>query len=341
MEREQILDIRWRTIIKVFIAIFIFYIIYLARSIALWFFFALIISVLLEPAINFLRKLYIPKIIAIVLVYSFILGALGLFIYLTAPVFILEIKQFVKYLPDYFEQISPFLRQFGITTAENFSDFTKSLTGGLEASSESIITAIMTFFGGISSAAFILTIAFFLSMEERGTEKFLVLLTPKKYEETITALFEKAQKKVAGWFGARLLACLFVGVASYIVFFIFGVKYAFILALISGILNFVPYIGPWITSILLVIFILVSTGSWMLVLYVLIAITIVQEIENKLLTPLLMEKMIDLPPALVIVALLVGAEVFGFLGMIFSVPVFGIVYEFLNEFLEKRREEQG
>ncbi len=340
MEREQVLDIPWRTITKVFIAIFIFYVIYLARSIVLWFFFALIISVLLEPAINFLRKLYIPKIIAIVLVYLFILGALGLFIYLTAPVFVFEIKQFAKYLPGYFEQVSPFLRQFGIITADNFNDFVKSLTGGLEASSESIITAIMTFFGGISSAAFILTIAFFLSLEEKGTERFLVLLTPKKYEQTIANLFEKVQEKVSGWFGARLLACLFVGVASYIVFYIFNVKYAFILALISAILNFVPYIGPWITSILLVVFIIVSTGSWLLVLYVLIAITIVQEIENKLVTPLLMERMIDLPPALVIVALLVGAEVFGFLGMVFAVPVFGIIYEFLKEFLEKRREQQ-
>ena len=75
-----------------------------------------------------------------------------------------------------------------------------------------------------------------------------------------------------------------------------------------------------------------------MVLYVLIAITIIQEIENKLLTPLLMKKMTDIPPVIVLSSLLLGAKVFGFLGMIFAVPVFGIIYEFAKEFLEKRRE---
>ena len=339
MEKEQVLDISWGTIVKVFVAILIFYVIYLARNIAVWFFFALVISVLLDPAINFLRKIRTPKIIAIIAVYLSIFGVLGLLIYLTAPIFISELKQFSHYLPGYFNQISPVLRQLGIDTAQNFNDFIKSLTNDLEESSGNVISALLVFFGGISSAAFILTIAFFLSLEEEGIEKFLVLLTPKKHEEYALDLFGKVQIKISGWFGARILACAFVGIASFIVFYIFGVKYAFILALISGILNFVPYVGPWISTLLLIIFIAVSSGSWMTVLYVLIAVVIIQEIENKLLTPLLMKKFVNVPPVLVIVSLLVGAKLFGFLGMIFAVPVFGIIYEFLREFLEKRREE--
>ena len=111
------------------------------------------------------------------------------------------------------------------------------------------------------------------------------------------------------------------------------------MALISGVLNFIPYVGPWITSILLIILIVISTGSWLMMIYVLVAITVIQEIENKLLTPLLMKKMTDIPPVLVLVSMFLGAEIFGFLGMIFAVPVFGIIYEFLKDFLEKRREE--
>lgn len=322
-----------------FIAIFIFYIIYLARDIALWFFFGLAISVLLEPGINFLRKLKIPKVIAVLLIYLSIFGVLGLLIYLTAPIFIYELKQFSQFLPDYFEKISPVLRQLGIDVAQSFSEFTGFLVGGLEESSRGVLNALMAFFGGLSSAVFILTIAFFLSLGDRGPEKFLSLVLPRKYEEQIIAFFEKAQIKVAGWFGARLLACLFVGVASFIVFYIFGIKYAFLLALISAILNFIPYIGPWITAVTLIIFIAVSAGSWVVVFYVLMSVWGIQAIENNLLTPLLMKKMIDLPPVLVLISLLAGAKIFGFLGMIFAVPVFGIIYEFVKEFLEKRREE--
>ncbi len=339
MSNEQILDVSWETILKIFIAGFVFYIIYLVRDIAVWFFFALVISVLLEPAINFFRWFRLPKVLAVILVYLLIFGAIGLFIYLTAPLLLFELKEFLKYLPGYFEQISPLLKQLGVYALNNFQDFSNNLAGVLEKSSAGIIDAVMSFFGGLASAAFILTIAFFLSLEEKGTEKVLILLTPKKYESYISSLFERVQAKVSGWFGARILACLFVGLASYLVFILFGVKYAFILALISAVLNFVPYIGPWITTVLLIIFIAVSSGSWLIVIYVLIGITIVQEIENKILTPVLMKKMIDLPPVLVLIALLVGSQIFGFLGTIFSVPVFGIIYEFLKEFLEKRRQD--
>lgn len=339
MSQEQVLDISWSTIVKIFVAIFIFYLIYLVKGVALWFFFALVISILLGPAINFLRKMRIPKIIAIVAVYLFIFGILGLVIYLTAPIFISELKQFSQYLPGYFNQVSPTLKQLGISPAKNFNEFIASFISNLDESSQGVINAIMVLFGGISSGAFILTIAFFLSLEENGIERFLVLITPKRHEEYVVGLFERVQAKVSGWFGARVLSCLFVGITSYIIFYIFGIKYAFMLALLSGMLNFIPYVGPWMMTLLLILFVAVSSGSWLLVLYIIIAVTIIQEIDNKLLTPLLMKKMLDVPPVLVLVSLLVGAKIFGFLGLVFAVPVFGIIYEFLKEFLEQKREK--
>jgi len=339
MEKEQTLEISWATIAKIFAAIFIFYFIYLTKEIALWFSFALAMSVLLAPAINFLRKMWVPKVLAVVFVYFSIFGILGVLIYSMAPIFISELKQLSQHLPTYFVQISPLLRQMGVDTAQTFDNFTQLLVNGLSQSSKGIISALATFFGGLYSTAFILTAAFFLSLEDDAFEKFLTLIMPRRYEESIVSLFQRAQHKISGWFGARILSCLFVGISSYIVFFIFGVKYAFILALVSGLMNFIPYIGPWVTTILLVVFIAVSSGSWMTVLYVLVAVFVIQEIDNKVLTPLLMKKLVDVPPVLVLVSLLIGAKLFGFLGTIFAVPVFGIIFEFIKEFLEKRREE--
>lgn len=333
---EQSLDISWKTIAKVFVAIFLFYMAYLIKDVALWFFFALVISVLLQPAINFLRWVRIPKILAIILVYLAIFGFLGFLIYLVAPIFIFELKQFSQQIPDYFEKINPVLRQWGVDVAYSFNDLTQILIGRLEQGSKGVVNAIATFFGGIISAILILTLAFFLSLEEKGTEKFLIFLSPKKHEDQIINIFRRAQRKVSGWFGARILACLFVGLASFIIFYIFDVRYAFLLALIAGILNFVPYIGPWVTAILLFAIVSVS-DSWLLALYIFIIFTIIQQVEGVILTPILMKKMINLPPALVLVALLIGSQVFGFLGVIFAVPVFGIIYEFMKEFLERKK----
>lgn len=338
MSREQTLDISWEAVFKFLIAGLILYLAFILKDIIVWFLFALIISILLEPAIKFLRWAKIPKVLAVILVYLSIFGILGILIFLTAPVFIEELKQFAQALPGYFEKISPYLKQFGIEAAQSFDNFTASLRSNLEQSSAGIFGAVMSFFGGLASTAFILTLAFFLSLQEKGVDYMLMLLSPKKYEDYIIAVFERAQTKVAGWFGARIVSCIFVGVASYVVFFIFKIKYAFILALISGVLNFVPYIGPWITSILIILFVGVS-GSWLTALYALIGVTVVQEIDNKLLSPVLMKKFIDLPPVLVLLALVIGGEMFGFLGTIFSVPIAGIIYEFLKEFLEKKKEE--
>lgn len=337
MSHEQVLDISWGAIGKIFLAGIVIYIIYLSKQIALWFFFGLAISVLLEPAINFLRKLWLPKILAIAVIYFFIFGLLGMLLYIAAPIFVSEIKQFSQYLPDYISQINPILEKMGIDAVESFNDVSKFLVGGLEQSSKGVVSALMAFFGGVSSTVVILTIAFFLSLEDRGPEKFLTLLFPKRHEEKILSFFEMAQSKVAGWFGARILACSFVGIASFIIFYLFGIQYAFMLALIAGLFNFVPYIGPLTTGTLLVVFVAVSTGSWVTVVYLLLAEMVVQAIENNLLTPLLMKKLIAIPPVLVLISLLVGARIFGFLGTIFAVPVFGIMYEFIKELLEKRR----
>ena len=334
---EQSLDISWQAIIKVLITGFALYLLFVTRDIVIWFCFALIISLLVEPAVNFLRWAKLPKILAVVVVYLSIFLALGLIMYLTAPILVFELNEFSKRIPEYLEKISPFLKDIGVEAARSFEDFTELLISSVKQGSSGVFHAISTFFGGLTSTFIIFALAFFISLEERGTEKVLAFLAPRKYEDLIVRLFERAQYKVSRWFGARILSCLFVGVTSYATFYLLGIQYAFILALISGVMNFIPYIGPTITLGLAVLFTGVS-HSWMLALYVFIALLVIQEIENKAVTPMLMKKFMDLPPVLVLLALLAGGIVFGFLGTIFAVPVFGIIYEFTKEFLEKRKE---
>lgn len=314
------------------------YALFMAKEVVIWFFFALVISLLLDPAVNFLRWLRLPKIIAVVLVYLSIFGLLGLTIYLTAPLFIFELNQFSQNIPDYFERINPLLRGAGFEVARNFEDFAATIVSALKQSSGSIIEAITTFFGGIYATFLIFTLAFFISLEDRGPERVLALLLPKKYEEYIVSVFERAQYKVSRWFGARILSCIFVGVTSFATFYLLGIQYAFTLGLISGLLNFVPYIGPTVTLGVAVAFVGTS-HSWIIAAYVFAVLIVIQEFENKIVTPFLMKKFMDLPPVLVLLALLVGGILFGFMGTIFAVPVFGIIYEFSKEFLEKRKEE--
>ncbi len=336
MDQEKLLDISWRTIAKISVAVACFYILYSVRDILIWFIFALTISILFNPAVSFLHKRKIPRGLGVVLMYVGVFGILSVLIYLVVPIFVSEIQAFLESFPEYFEKISPPLKGLGFQAFENIESFLEALGSSLEGMADNIFSVLFSIFGGVFSALFVIVTAIFLSLEEKGVERTLMLLFPKKYEVQVLNVWARCQKKVAGWFGARLLACLFIGLASYITFLLFNVEYPFTLALFAGVFNFIPYVGPLLTGI--VIFLIVFPTEMFKAVFVLIAFGLIQQIEGSILSPILMKKFVGLPPALVLVSLVVGANLWGLLGAILAIPLFGILFEFFKEFLEKRRD---
>jgi predicted PurR-regulated permease PerM len=336
MEQQKILDISWATIFKIFTAIVVFYIFYSVRSILIWIIFALVISVLFNPAINFLQRRRIPRVIGAIAVYIGFFGFLSLVVYLIVPFFSNEIRLFIDTLPQYFERITPSLRGLGIYALEDTKSMLNLFGESLEKSAANIFTVLFTIFGGVFSGIFVITTAFFLSIEDKMIERGLILSFPKKYETEALRIWTRCQKKVAGWFGARIIACAFVGVASYIVLLVFNVQYPLSLALLSAVLNFIPYVGPFITGIIL--FLIILPANFMRALFVLISFILIQQVEGSILSPILMKKIIGLPPSLVLISLVIGGTLWGILGAILVIPLAGILFEFLREFLKKKKE---
>lgn len=335
---EKILDVSWRTILKVSIAIIIFYVLFSIRQILIWFVFGLTISILFNPAINFLQKRRIPRSLAVILIYVCFFSLLGILIYMMVPIFASELQRFLEFFPTYFERISPPLRSLGIEAFQSIEIFLRTIEGSLAGMAKNIFSALFILFGGVFTTLFVIVTAIFLSLEGDAVEKALLLLFPKKYEAKVLHVWKNGQKKVAGWFGGRIIACLFVGVASYIAFIIFTVKYPFTLALFAGVFNFVPYVGPLLTGVLL--FLIIFPTSQAVGIFVIIVFILIQQIENSILSPILMKKFVGLPPVLVLLSLVIGGDLWGVLGAILAVPLFGIVFEFLKGFLEKRRDSK-
>ena len=338
MNGEKVLDISWGTIFKIGVASLLFYLIYLVKDILIWFIFALIISILFNPAIRFLQKLKIPRPLAVIFIYLVIFGILGLSVYLIAPMFFSEIQQFSQLFPQYFEKIAPSLRGLGIEAFESMESFTQAIGKILQKASSDILSAVSIFFGSIGSTLFILSISLFISLEEKGIEKIILLLTPKKYENYVLFLWEKSRAKVAGWFGSRILMCLFVGVAVFIALYLFNVKYALSLAFFAAVFDFIPVLGPIIIGALAFIF--VALDSWLKALFVLATFILIQQVEGNILAPILTKKFVGLPPVLVLLSLAVGGKLLGVLGAILAIPLTGIIAEFLKDFLQKKKEEK-
>jgi len=339
MSEGRVLDISWGTILKIALTFLIFYLIYLIRDILVWFVFALIISILFEPAIKFLQKLKVPRVMAVIFIYVAIFGVLALLIYWTAPMFINETKQFSQLVPQYFEKIAPPLRGLGIEAFESMESLTQALGSMLQRASTDILNALAIIFGGLGSTFFVLAISLFLSLEEKGTEKIIGLLSPKRHESYILSLWIRSQTKVAGWFGSRILTSLFVGVAVFATLKLFNVNYAFSLGLLAGVFDFIPVIGPIFVGV--IAFIFVALDSWLKAVFVLIAFVLIQQIEGNILSPILTKRFVGLPPVLVLVSLALGAKLLGILGAVLAIPLAGIIFEFTRDFLKKRKEEKA
>jgi predicted PurR-regulated permease PerM len=334
-EQNRILDISWGTIFKVFLAVILFYIIYQIKSILVWFVFALIISILFEPVINFLKKLRIPRGLAVCFVYVAFFGILILMVYFTVPLFFNEIKQFAQILPQSFEKIPASLRGLNITALSDIESFINTLGGLLNKITANMANILFTFFGGIFATIFILSLSIYLSLEEKGVQRTLVLFFPKKYEANVISIWERCQTKVSSWFLTRILACLFVGLASFVSFLIFSTPSPFSLAVIAGVFNFIPVVGPILTAILL--FLIIALDNVSKAVFVVIVFVLIQEVENHIFTPLISKKLMELPPVLVLLSLSIGGILWGLLGAILAIPLAGIVYEFLREFFERRK----
>jgi predicted PurR-regulated permease PerM len=137
----------------------------------------------------------------------------------------------------------------------------------------------------------------------------------------------------------RIVLSIFVGLLTFIACHILNIRYAVSFGLLVGISDIIPIIGPVFSGAVIVLF--CALESWVKALFILIILVLIQQIEGSILTPVLAKKVIGLPPALVLVALLIGGRLWGILGAMLAVPLLGLFYEFLRNFLKEKKEVQA
>ncbi len=329
------MDISWGTILKIAFAGITIYFLYQISEILVLFVFALIISILLAPGVNFLKKLGLPRSVSVLGIYLFVFSIISLFTYLSVPAFSAEIRDFSRFIPEYFDKISPVLEGLGVQAFESVEGFLDALKESSEMIAANALNALAIIFGGVFTTIFVVTMAIFLSLEENSVERVIKLIFPEKEKNQALVVWRKAKRQVTSWFLVRILACIFVGVTTYIAFYLFNVEYAFLFSLMAGLLNFIPYVGPVLGGGIFFVVILMDS-AWK-ALFAIIAFGIIQMIESSALTPLLSKKYMGVSPVLVLFALVVGGVLWGFLGALLAIPLLGILFEFFKEFMERRK----
>lgn len=331
-EENRLVNVSVATLLKI-AAVFVgFVFLYKIFDILMIFIVSLIIASGVSIWAKSLTKLKIPKILAILLIYLFGFSIIGLFILLILPSLAQEIQNFLLRLPDYYkgfyDLISPYFGKIDALTPE----IAKSAIGQVEkikTIGADAFTVLVQIFGGLASFFIVIVISFYLAFEERGIEKILRTLIPAQYEEYAIDLWTRTQIKLGGWLSGQIILGLIIGSLVFIAMTLIGVPYALFLGVIAAILEIVPFVGPVLSAVIGVIF--AFTVSTQTALFVAIAYLIVQQVENHIIVPLLMQRMTGLNPIVIIISLMIGLKLGGILGMLVAVPIATIFGELFKD----------
>ena len=305
-------------------------------------FIGLFLAWLLEPAINYFVKNKVNRKLATVVVYLILIFLIILILALIVPEFISQLNELIKKIPDFLTSINNFIDDLFLNFSSSDFDLTgmkdnliksinnyvnnltsNNLTGVVDKVGSSLKTLMDIFLG--------LLIAFYLSLDFRKVNKYLNIIVPKKYHEELNEIKHSLNEMLRSYVNGTLLSCLFVMILSLIGFLIAGISSPLLFAIFCAITNIIPYFGPYIGGIPVVIVgfaINPVTG-----IICLITVVLVQFLEGNILHPLIVGKAVSLHPITMMLSLLVFQYFFGILGMILAAPIVAtlkILYNFLE-----------
>jgi predicted PurR-regulated permease PerM len=204
------------------------------------------------------------------------------------------------------------------------------LSAALGSSASGAFSTLSAVFGGLTSFILIVVFSFYFSVQETGVDDFLRVVTPVKEQAYVLHLWKRSQEKIGKWMQGQLILAVIVGVLLYLGLTILGVPHALLLALLAGIFELIPVFGQILAAIP-AIAIGFGAGGVTEALLIVGLYVLIQQFEAHLIYPVVVKKVVGVPPLMVILALLIGFKLFGFLGILLSVPIAGAIQEFLAD----------
>jgi len=295
---------------------------------------ALILSYVLDPIVNWLQRNKVHRTVAITLTLS---AVILVFVYASTTV-----------IPKVADQMVQLARQLDIRNIESIAnqvetklsddyDFipegflSNNLTQVLNSLFDfdqfsSVFSNVVGVFTDIFSAILVVPFAaFFFLKDGSKIRRDLLLLIPNKYFETSLTLIDKIEKRLGLYFRSVLLQSLLVAASSWATLSVAGLDNSLSVGIAVGLANTIPYFGPIIGYILSIIISIIETGDFSLVLVCMIAILIVQMLDNIVFQPLLFSRSADMHPVAILFIILIGAEVAGILGMLVAIPLATVI----------------
>ncbi len=309
---------------------------------------AVVIATVIEPGTQWFVKRKIPRVLAAIFMYVLIAGCIiSIFTFIVPPLLGQTIAA-LQNLPEHIRTIDilkPVHKDAFVSVKTFFpnlpnsisvEDLIGNITKTVSEFSGGIFDTVAGFFGGIISFVLVVVISFYLSVREDGVGEFLAIVTPIENEKYIRGLWKRTQLKIGRWMQGQLLLAIVVCVLTYVSLLIIGVSHPLLLAFFAAIFELIPVIGLTLSAIPAFLIAVLDQGIG-LGLIVIAVYLFIQQIEAHVIYPIAVKKIVGVPPLLVIISLVAGAELAGFIGALLSVPISVALMEYLDDVDKKKR----
>lgn len=281
----------------------------------------------LQPIVNFLERKGFARGFSIFFVFgTFLLVFIGL-IALVVPPVVEETTALVTNFPRIVETIDQEVIEFA--SIADVVQYVPSVTSN-------VFNILGIFF---SNFLFVLTTGFFIiyfMIERDIVQSALEIFLKGKRLEYYVRIVRNTEKRLAAWFWGQLALMVIVGFSTYVVLTLMGVRYASSLAVIAGIFELIPNLGPIISSVPAIMVGL--TDSVLTAVIITISYFIIQQIENAFLVPAIVRTTVGINPILTLIALIIGGSIGGLLGVLLAIPVVIIIQTVLAEYVHTEKQ---
>ncbi|WP_096440423.1 AI-2E family transporter [Alteribacter populi] len=310
------------------------------------FFIAIFITYLLHPAVDWLDRKGICRPYSILLIFGLFLAGFSLVILKATPYLIEEGKDFIEQLPMIADTYRGWMGTFHAQTEWLPDSFQAKVDMWLERGEAYIADAfirLVEFLKTILDLIFLVIaipfIVFYLLKDINLINKVVWYFTPSRWRSGGRLLLSEVDESLGNYIRGQIIVCVAIGIFAFIGFWLIELPYASLIAVFFGVTNVIPYFGPIVGSIpVLLIALTEGTNVFVLALSI---IFILQFLEGNIFAPLIVGKSLHMHPVLIIFALVVGGELAGIIGLIFAVPLLAILKVFIIHFRKLIRDKKA
>lgn len=311
------IEISHRTIIFTLVLLAAVWLVLEIRDILFLLFISFILMSALRPLVDGMERVRIPRALSILVLYGVVFGGLGAVVAGMIPTLSTQSGRLFTQFPDFLARVFPYV-----------SSDIRSLTQQIAPVGENLLRVTVGVFSNLFAVMTVMTFTFYFLLERRNMEEFLSAFLGDTVGERVFSVVMQIEKRMGAWVLGQLLLMLFIGVLVYGGLYFLRVEYALPLAILAGLLEIVPTIGPIVSAVPAVL--VAFASSPLLALSVAALYIIVQQIENNLLVPIVMRRSVGIPPVLTILALMIGGRFGGIAGAVLAVPVLLAIQEIVG-----------